>query len=77
MDDSGVLERISDLVEEERRLRDEAAAGAASQERLHLVETQLDQCWDLLRQRRGRRHAGADPDEARVRDAATVERYQQ
>jgi hypothetical protein len=37
----------------------------------------LDQCWDLLRQRRAKRHAGQDPDQAHVRDASTVEGYQQ
>jgi hypothetical protein len=38
---------------------------------------QLDQCWDLLRQRRARRAAGQDPDAAAVRPADVVEHYQQ
>ncbi len=49
----------------------------AESERLRSVEVQLDQCWDLLRQRRARREFGQDPDEAIVRDPDTVERYQQ
>jgi hypothetical protein len=46
-------------------------------DRLRAVEVELDQCWDLLRQRRALREAGADPGEAQVRDAETVERYLQ
>ena len=41
------------------------------------IETQLDQCWDLLNQRRALREFGADPNQAQVRDEDTVERYQQ
>ena len=77
MDDRNILGHIQELVDEEHHLLELAAGDAAARQRLHSVETQLDQCWDLLRQRRGKRHAGADPDEARVRDAPTVERYQQ
>ena len=47
------------------------------QARLHEVEVQLDQCWDLLRQRRARRDAGQDPDTAHVRPEGTVEGYLQ
>src|SRR3712207_8929155 len=47
------------------------------QARLHEVEVQLDQCWDLLRQRRARRNAGQDPDIAAVRPEGTVEGYLQ
>ena len=49
----------------------------AETERLRAVEVELDQCWDLLRQRRALRDAGADPNQAKARDADTVERYQQ
>jgi hypothetical protein len=48
---------------------------AAEHERLRKLEVELDQCWDLLHQRRARRSAGLDPDEAQVRDAGTVEGY--
>jgi hypothetical protein len=41
------------------------------------LEVQLDQCWDLLRQRRARRHAGLDPDTAAAREGTVVEHYQQ
>ena len=49
----------------------------ADQRRLRELEVQLDQCWDLLRQRRARRHAGQDPDAAEARDEGVVEGYQQ
>ena len=74
--DAGILARITELVEREQRLRDDGI-DPAERAQLHDVETQLDQCWDLLRQRRGKRHAGADPDDAAVRDEGTVEGYLQ
>jgi len=46
-------------------------------DRLAAIEVELDRCWDLLRQRRALRSAGADPDDAAVRDSATVEGYLQ
>ncbi|MEX0750778.1 MAG: DUF2630 family protein [Dehalococcoidia bacterium] len=79
MDDKDLLATIQRLVDEEHALLEETNAEAAPErhERLDKLEVQLDQCWDLLRQRRGRRHAGQDPDTARVRDPNTVERYVQ
>jgi hypothetical protein len=77
VDDKGVLSEIQKLVDEEHALREGASESPEHRERLKNVEVQLDQCWDLLRQRRGRRHAGEDPDDARVRDPHTVERYVQ
>ena len=80
MDDADLVRRISVLADEERRLEasidgpDDAAADAA---RLREIEVSLDQCWDLLRQRRARRTAGADPDDAAVRPPSTVEGYRQ
>jgi hypothetical protein len=84
MSDGSVLSRIERLVDEEHELRtheqrdriDEAAL-ASDRDRLREVEVELDRCWDLLRQRRARRSAGQDPDEAHVRDAAIVENYRQ
>ncbi len=73
MSDVRILEHITALVEEEGRLRSGVPANA---ERLRHVEEQLDQCWDLLRQRRAKREFGQDPDTAQVRDAGTVENYQ-
>lgn len=80
MQDNDVLSRISELVDEERRLlqqRSEGAIGDEGHTRLQEVQVQLDQCWDFLRQRRGARDAGRDEDSVRPRPAETVERYQQ
>jgi hypothetical protein len=74
MSDKSVLNHISELVEEEHKLR-AAATAPGNEARLKEVEVQLDQCWDLLRQRRARREFGADPDGAGVRDPGTVEGY--
>jgi hypothetical protein len=79
MDDKELLGTIQQLVDEEHALREETSEASTPErrQRLEKIEVQLDQCWDLLRQRRGRRHAGEDPDSARVRDPNTVERYVQ
>lgn len=80
MDDDDIIRRIGALVEEEHSLeRTLAAKGPdeAAAERLREVEVALDQCWDLLRQRRARRASGEDPDAASVRPPEVVERYQQ
>jgi hypothetical protein len=80
MDDGEILQRINTLVDEEDRLH---GAGAdhtleeADRARLREIEEGLDQCWDLLRQRRARRHAGEDPDAVTARSVDTVEHYQQ
>ena len=78
MDDAKVTERIGELAKEEHALFEKESSGAATDEdrdRLKRLEVTLDQCWDLLRQRRARRSAGLDPDEAEVRDERTVEGY--
>ena len=84
MSDESIATRIEGLVAEEHQLRNREQSDAmnadaleADQERLRDVEIELDRCWDLLRQRRALRDAGANPDEAHVRDADTVERYWQ
>jgi Protein of unknown function (DUF2630) len=86
MDDQTILSRIESLVAEEHSLQhreqDEAEHAqaeplAADRERLEQVSVELDQCWDLLRQRRARRAAGEDPDEAQAREPGTVEKYLQ
>ena len=71
--DSDLLQRIQRLVAEEHDLRD----GRTDLARLRLLEEELDQCWDLLRQRRARREFDQDPDEASARSTDTVEHYQQ
>jgi len=80
MRDAEIIHRIDALVEEEHRLeRDHASTGLdeTNLARLRDLEEQLDQCWDLLRQRRARRSAGQNPDEAEVRSTRVVEGYQQ
>lgn len=82
MDDRTILGRISELVEEEHRLRGratQAGESMADDERRQLrdLAESLDQCWDLLRRRRAARQAGTDPETAGVRDRAEVERYLQ
>jgi hypothetical protein len=80
MTDPGIRQHISDLVEEERNLRDRLAMGTISVDeehaRLRDVEVELDQCWDLLRQRDAKREFGQDPDQAQVRRPGIVEGYQ-
>jgi hypothetical protein len=79
MSDEDVQGRIKGLIEQEHRLRQQRADGAITSEAEHTdlarIEVELDQCWDLLRQRRARREFGQDPEDASVRDAGTVENY--
>ena len=80
MKDDEVLSEITRLTGEEHELENAHEEGGLSDEelaRLEAIRVSLDQCWDLLRQRRARRNAGLDPDDAQVRPAATVEGYQQ
>jgi hypothetical protein len=79
MDDQDLIARINELSRDEHELWGRESRGEASleeQERLKALGVTLDQCWDLLHQRRARRAAGLDPNEATVRDASTVEGYQ-
>jgi Protein of unknown function (DUF2630) len=78
MDDQQIVERINELADQEHRLWEAESRGEASdteRERLTELQVTLDQCWDLLHQRRARRSAGMDPDDAQVRDAREVEGY--
>ncbi|MER6507236.1 DUF2630 family protein [Nonomuraea sp. NPDC048881] len=81
MRDDEILTRISALVAEEHELRGRLSAGEVTSDEEHArvkqLEVALDQCWDLLRQRRARRGAGEDPDGAAVRPAGEVENYRQ
>ena len=84
MNDDTIAARIETLVAEEHELRSRESADSSSagrlegdRDRLESLEVELDRCWDLLRQRRALRDAGANPDSAHVRDASTVEHYQQ
>jgi hypothetical protein len=80
-DDRDIITRIDELVDEEHALeRAHGDGNSVSKEekaRLRALEVQLDQLWDLLRQRRARRAAGLDPDDAETRDPSTVEGYRQ
>jgi hypothetical protein len=75
--DQGVLKHISELVAEEQRLYGRPEIDDRSKSRLDDLKVELDQCWDLLRQRRALREFGKDPDEAHVRPASVVEKYEQ
>jgi hypothetical protein len=70
-----VLTHIQDLVAEEHRLLAQGALAPADHERLTKVQVELDQCWDLLRQRRALRETGGDPERAEIRPPDIVEKY--
>jgi hypothetical protein len=72
--DEDLFTRINGLVQEEHQLRE---GGDVDATRLRQLEEQLDQCWDLLRQRRAKREFDQDPDEAASRPVDTVEHYRQ
>jgi hypothetical protein len=75
MVDEDIYRRINALVDEESTIRANETDGDAA--RLAHLEETLDQCWDLLRQRRALREFGKDPSRAHVRDVGTVESYEQ
>ncbi|MDR6981299.1 hypothetical protein J2X68_008042 [Streptomyces sp. 3330] len=81
MNEDNILSRIAALVDREHTLRGRREAGALDErterQELHAAEVELDQCWDLLRQRRAKRDFGEDPDEAVPRSASAVESYLQ
>ena len=80
MDEIEIVHRIGKLVEDEHALEREHAGSPPTEdevERLHQIEVALDQCWDLLRQRRARRDAGQNPDDVAVRPESVVEGYRQ
>ena len=76
MDDKSVLQHIHDLVAEEKTLRS-SRLDSDGRRRLETIEVELDQYWDLLRQRRAREEFGEDPDDAKERSADEVEGYLQ
>jgi hypothetical protein len=80
MQDDVILSEIKKLVDEEHSLLEKAGERELNEEehaRVRALDLSLEQCWDLLRQRRARREFGQNPGDAEVRDATTVERYQQ
>ena len=84
MSDESIATRIDKLVTEEKELRgreqqdrDDDDSLEADRERLRAVEVELDQCWDLLRQRKAKEEFDQDPDDAEARSPGTVENYKQ
>jgi Protein of unknown function (DUF2630) len=81
MDDKQILTTIGDLIDTEHKLRQQLASGelssAEEHEELRSTEQALDQCWDLLRQRRARREFGENPEDSAVRPVSEVENYRQ
>ena len=77
MDEKDILSRISTLVEEEHKLREGTEHTEDQRARINELEASLDQCWDLLRQRRAKRQYGENPDEAEPRPEPQVEGYLQ
>ncbi len=74
-DETRVLSHIQQLVIEEHHLFDKASLDSSETERLATIQVELDQCWDLLRQRRAARETGRDPSEAQLRPPDIVEKY--
>ena len=80
MEDSDIYKHIEKLVNEEHEILELSAQGGLDDERrqrMQQIEKYLDQCWDLLRQRRARRVAGLDPGDARLHDPAIAEYFPQ
>ena len=81
MDEKDILKQIQTLVDREHQLRSESQEGeipqAEEQSQLRQLEESLDQCWDLLRQRRARREYGQNPDDSAARPVQQVENYLQ
>jgi hypothetical protein len=75
--DASIFANIQGLVHEEQRLYGQNELSDHDQVRLEQIKVELDQCWDLLRQRDARREFGQDPDGAKIRPASIVERYEQ
>jgi hypothetical protein len=80
-DNRAIVQHITRLVDHEHELRQALQSGTGiddeGRSKLKAIEVELDQCWDLLRQRRAKLEFSADPEDATVRDAGTVEHYQQ
>ena len=75
--DKDILAQIKAMVDEEHKLYSETGPSQTNHARIEELRVALDQCWDLLRQRRALREFGKDPEQARVRPADVVEGYEQ
>jgi hypothetical protein len=80
VDEQNILGSISDMIAKEHEIRQQLGSGkvteSQAQQQLSTLEVSLDQCWDLLRQRRARREFAQDPDQAAVRPTSVVEEYE-
>lgn len=74
--DRSILQHIQELTAEEERLYQDSQISEADRGRLKAIGVQLDQCWDLLRQRRALREFGGNPEEAKLRPPGVVEKYE-
>lgn len=77
MEDNKIIKHIEKLIEEEERLYTKGNLNDNEIKNLDQMKVELDQCWDLLRQRRALRNAGKNPDDAEVRPPDIVENYEQ
>jgi Protein of unknown function (DUF2630) len=77
MDENDILTRIHSLVDEEHKLREGTDHSDDQRARMQELEAHLDQCWDLLRQRRAKRQYDENPNDAQARPESTVESYLQ
>ncbi|MFC0513076.1 DUF2630 family protein [Mucilaginibacter angelicae] len=75
MEDNHILNHIKNLTENEEKLWGKENLSDEETDKLHRIKLELDQCWDLLRQRRALRDAGRNPDKAEARDIDTIENY--
>lgn len=77
MKDNEILDHIKNLTESEEKLWLKEDLSDEEVKKLHQMKLELDQCWDLLRQRRALRDAGENPNQATARDIDTIENYEQ
>jgi len=77
MEDQQVLNRIKELTAHEEKLWGKTDISEEEVQKLHEMKLELDQCWDLLRQRRALRDAGENPNQAEARDIGTIENYEE
>lgn len=77
MDDQSVMKHIEELVAQEQHLYGKSHLSQEEKDRVHAIKVELDQYWDLLRQRRALEEFGDDPDKAQLRGPDIVEKYQQ
>ncbi|MCX2483830.1 DUF2630 family protein [Pedobacter sp. MR2016-24] len=76
MEDNQILNHIKSLTENEEKLWSKENLSDEEVKKLHQMKLELDQYWDLLRQRRALRNAGENPNQAEARDSDTIENYE-